>query len=84
MILQTERQFKHYKENEDRIILKDGLLLRKYYGETGSFSYYQNLLPQQLVTEVFLRLHGNLGMTPELPKHYLLTVKSFSTQTWRN
>ena len=29
---------KQYKANEDRIILKDGLLFRKYYGETGSTS----------------------------------------------
>ena len=28
--LATDRRFKHYKANEDRIILKDGLLFRKY------------------------------------------------------
>ena len=36
VLLTTDRRFKHYKANEDRIILKDGLLLRKDYGETGS------------------------------------------------
>ena len=36
VLLATDRRFKHYKANEDRIILKDGLLFRKYYGETGS------------------------------------------------
>ena len=30
VLLKTDRQFKHYKANEDRIILKDGLLFRKY------------------------------------------------------
>ena len=30
VLLTTDRRFKHYKANEDRIILKDGLLLRKY------------------------------------------------------
>ena len=32
VLLATDRQFKHYKANGDRIILKDGLLFRKYYG----------------------------------------------------
>ena len=36
VLLTTDRRFKHYKANEDRIILKDGLLFAKYYGETGS------------------------------------------------
>ena len=36
----TDRRFKHYKANENRIILRDGLLFRKYYGETGSVKCY--------------------------------------------
>ena len=36
VLLTTHRGFKHYKAKEARIILKDGLLFRKYYGETGS------------------------------------------------
>ena len=36
VLLTTDSRFKHYKANEDRIILKDELLFRKYYGETGS------------------------------------------------
>ena len=46
VLLATDRRFKHYKANEDRIILKDGLLFRKYYGETGSVKYYQILIPK--------------------------------------
>ena len=34
VLLTTDRKFTHYKANEDRSILKDGLLLRKYYGDT--------------------------------------------------
>ena len=30
VLLTTDKRFKHYKANEDRIILKDGPLLRKY------------------------------------------------------
>ena len=40
VLLTTDRRFKDYKANEDRIILKVGLLFRIYYGETGSVRYY--------------------------------------------
>ena len=33
--LATDRRFKHYKAKEDHFSLKDGLLFRKNYGETG-------------------------------------------------
>ena len=39
VLLTPDRRFKHYKANEDRIILKDGLLLRKYYGDTGNVKH---------------------------------------------
>ena len=38
-LLTADRRFKHYKANEERIVLKDGLLLLKYYGDTGSVKY---------------------------------------------
>ena len=40
VLLTRDRRSRHYKANEDRIILKDGLLFRKYYGKTGSVKYY--------------------------------------------
>ena len=58
VLLTTDRRFKHYKANEDRIFLKDGILFREYYGETGSVKYYQILIPKQLVNEVLRNLHG--------------------------
>ena len=68
VLLTTDSRFKHYKANEDRIILKDGLLFRKYYGETGSVKYYQSLIPKQLVNEVLRRLHGEFGKHPGITK----------------
>ena len=68
VLLTTDRRFKHYKANEDRIILKDGLLFRKYYGETGSVKYYQILIPKQLVNEVLRNLHGEFGKHPGITK----------------
>ena len=68
VLLATDRRYKHYKANEDRIILKDGLLFRKYYGETGSVKYYQILTPKQLVNEVLRNLHGEFGKHPGITK----------------
>ena len=68
VLLATDRRCKHYKANEDRIILKDGLLFRKYYGETGSLKYSQILIPKQLVNEVLRNLHGEFGKHPGITK----------------
>ena len=68
VLLTTDSRFKHYKANEDRIILRDGLLFRRYYGETGSIKNYQILLPKQIVNEVLRSLHGELGKHPGITK----------------
>ena len=68
VLLATDRRYKHYKANEDRIILKDGLLFRKYYGEFGSVKYHQFLIPKQLVNEVLRNLHGEFGKHPGITK----------------
>ena len=68
VLLVTDRRYKHYNDNEDRIILKDGLLFRKYYGETGSVKYYQILITKQLVNEVLRNLHGEFGKHPGITK----------------
>ena len=68
VLLSTDRRFKHYKANEDRIILKDGLLFRNCYGEPGSLNYYQILIPKQLLNEVLRKLHGEFGKHPGITK----------------
>ena len=68
VLLMTDSRYKNYKANEDRIILKDGLLFRGYFGETGSVKYYQILIPKQLVKEVLRSLHGEFGKHPGIFK----------------
>ena len=68
LLMITDSRYKNYKENEDRVILKDGLLFRKYFGETGSVKYYQILIPKQLVKEVLRSLHGEFGKHPGIYK----------------
>ena len=68
VLILTDSRYKNYKANEDRIILKDGLLFRKYFGETGSVKYYQILIPKQLVKEVLRSLRGEFGKHPGIFK----------------
>ena len=57
----TDSRYKKYKANEDRIILKDGLLFKKYFGETRSVKYYELLIPKQLVKTFIRSLHGEFA-----------------------
>ena len=68
VLIMTDSRYKHYKTNEDRIILTDGLLYRNYFGETGNVKYYQILIPKQLVKEVLRSLHGEFGKHPGIFK----------------
>ena len=64
VLMMTDLRYKNYRANEDRIILKDGLLFRKYFGETGSVKYYQILIPKQLINEVLSSLHIEFEKQP--------------------
>ena len=68
VLIMTDSRYKNHKANEDRIILKEGLLFRSCFGETGSVKYCQNLLPKQLVKEVLGSLHGEFGKHPGISK----------------
>ena len=68
VLIMTDSRHKKYKANEDRIILEDGLLIKKIFGETGSVKYYQILIPKQLVKEVLRSLHGEFGKYQEFMK----------------
>ena len=68
VLIVTDSRYKDYKANEDRIILEDGLLYRKYFGETGSVKYYQILIPKQLVKDVLRSLHGEFSRHPGISK----------------
>ena len=68
MLLTAERRFKHYKANEDHIMLKDGLVFRKYYGETGNMKYNHVLISKQPVDEVLWSLKGEFGKHPGYTK----------------
>ena len=54
--------------HENRFILKNGLLFRKNYGETGNIKHYQILIPRQVVDEVFRSLHEEISKHPGITK----------------
>ena len=68
VLLTNDKRFRHYKAIEDRIILKDELLCRNYYGKTGNIKYYQILIPKQLVDEKLRSLHREFGKHPGFTK----------------
>ena len=69
VILMTDSPYKNDKANEDRItLLKDGLLFKKCFGETGSVKYNQIFISKQLVNEVLRSLHGEFGKHPGISK----------------
>ena len=77
VLMITDSRYKNYKANEDHIILKDGLLFRKNFRETGSVKYYQNLIPKQLVKEVLRSLHGEFGKHPGIFKTTIAYRKKY-------
>ena len=77
VLLMTDSRYKNYKAIEDRIIHKDGLLFRKYFGETGSVKYYQILIPRHLVKEILRSLHGEFGKQPGIYKTIIAYREKF-------
>ena len=68
VLIMTDSRYKNYKANEDRIILKDGLLFSKYFGETGSVKYYQIFIPKQLLKKSNAACKENLASIQEFLK----------------
>ena len=50
---------KKYHRQLPRLVIRDSLIKRKYYDDTGRVSHYQLCLPGHLVNELLLRLHND-------------------------
>ena len=51
-----------------RLEIKQEVLTRKYFDETGMISHYQVLLPKQLLEEFLFSLHGQSARHPGITK----------------
>ena len=67
-LLHQDARYSHYANNLERIILKDEILTRQYFDETGNVKYHQILLPQHLLQELLQSLHGTAHKHPGISK----------------
>ena len=67
-ILQQDIRYRHYLNNLDRIVLKDKIVTRKYYYETGQIKYHQFVLPKHLLKELLQAIHGTAHRHPGISK----------------
>ena len=67
-ILQQDIRYKYYLNNIDRIVLKDEIVTRQYYDETGQIKYHQILLAKHLVQELLQAIHGTAHRLPGISK----------------
>ena len=66
--LNEDNQGAQYLAQEDRIIIKDGLLYGQYFGERGKVKHLQVLLAKQIVDEFIQHQHGMFGKHPGIAK----------------
>ena len=69
-ILQQDNRYKYYLNNIDRQVLKDEIVTRQYYDETGQVKYHQILLPKHLLKELLQAKHGTAKMLQDIRKKY--------------
>ena len=67
-LLQTDPTAKRLLIHESRLIVKDGILMRKYYGECGQVTHHQILIPEHLIAELLKAIHGQMGKHPGITK----------------
>ena len=83
-ILQQDIRYRHYLNNLDRIVLKDEIVTRKYYDETGQIKYHQILLPKHLLKELLQAIHGTDTDTQAYLKCYKKFAKITTIPEWLN
>ena len=66
--LQQDIRHRHYLNNLDRIVLKDEIVTRKYYDETGQIEYHQILIPKHLLKELLQAIHDTAHRHPGISK----------------
>ena len=67
-LIQTNTTAKRHLIHENRLIVKDSIPMRKYYGECGQVTHHQLLIPEHLNTELLKAIHGQMGKHPGLTK----------------
>ena len=83
-IWQRDIRCKYYLNNIDRIVLKDEIVTRQYYDETGQIKCHQILLPKHLVKELLQAIHGTPHRHPGISKMLQEIRQKSTTQGKQN
>ena len=67
-LLQQDARYRHYANNLERIVLKDEILTRQNFDETGNVKYHQILLPQHSLQELLQSFDGTAHKHPGISK----------------
>ena len=67
-LLQTDPTAKRLLVHEIRLIVKDGVQMRKYYGERGQVTHHQIRIPQHLIPKLLRAIYGQMGKHPGITK----------------
>ena len=67
-VLQQDARYRHYANNLERIIVKDVILTRQNFDETGNVKYRRILFPQHILQELLQSLHGTAHKHPGVSK----------------
>ena len=67
-LLQTDTTAKRLLVHENRPIVKDGILMRKYYRKCGQITHHQTLILEHLITELLKATHGQMEKHPGITK----------------
>ena len=67
-LLKTESRGRNLLRHEERIIMKDGDLMRKKYGEDGTVTHHRILLSKHIAPELLSTLHGKTNKHPGITK----------------
>ena len=67
-LLKTEPRGRNLLRHEERLNMKDGVLMRKYYGEDGTTTHHQIIIPKHLIPELLSTLHGKTSKHPGITK----------------
>ena len=64
--LASDYRHQHYLQNITRIAIKQEILTRKFYTDTGTIFHFQILLPIELLEEFLQALHGHISNNPKI------------------
>ena len=83
-LLQQDARYRHYANNLERIVIRDKILTRQYFDETGNVKYHQLLLRNTYSRYCSNPYKGQLINIPEYQKCCKRSDRGITTLAWQN